>query len=272
MNARIRFYLKYCLPPLLIHLVARRRGVTWSGNYDTWQSALAASSGYDSPVILEKVKHASLKVKQGSAAYERDSVAFSKKEYRWPVLAILLKIAAQKGNRLRVLDVGGSLGSTYFQHRDLLNHLSEIDWSIVEQESFVACGKAHFENEELRFFEDLESCFAQNSIQIALLSGVLQYVENPYDLLGKVFSYQVPHIIIDRTPFLLKGNRDRLTVQEVPASIYPASYPAWFFNQAKFVRFVEQQYRIVTIFSTEDETNIPCEFKGLFLEKLDIGT
>jgi putative methyltransferase (TIGR04325 family) len=142
----------------------------------------------------------------------------------------------------------------------------------VEQESFVACGKAHFETEELRFFEDIESCFAQNSIQIALLSGVLQYVENPYDLLGKVFSYQVPCIIIDRTPFLLKGNCDRLTVQEVPESIYPASYPAWFFNQAKFVRYVEQQYRIVTIFSTEDEANIPCEFKGLFLEKLDIGT
>lgn len=272
MNQKTKRLLKEWAPSGLLRILKAQKGITWSGDYGSWAEALAASAGYEDSSILRKVREAALKVKSGEAAYERDSVLFYEKDYRWPVLAILLKVAALKGNRLRVLDVGGSLGSSYFQHRDFLNHLFEICWSIVEQKTFVSCGKTYFETKELSFYEDLDSGFAENPIDVVLLSGVLPYVENPYDLLGKVFSYQVPHIIIDRTPFLLAGNRDRLTVQKVPPSIYPASYPAWFFNKAKFLRFVEKRYRIVMIFGTEDEANIPCEYKGLFFEKLDIGS
>jgi putative methyltransferase (TIGR04325 family) len=252
-----------------MRLITRRRMVTWSGNYDSWKKAAAASTGYYNPAILEKVKQASLEVKAGLAAYERDSVVFYKKGYRWPVLAILLRIAAWQGDRLRVLDIGGSLGSLYFQHRNFLDHLSEVRWNIVEQSTFVSCGKSCFETEELRFFESLEACLKHHSVEVALMSSVLPYVEDPFGLLGHVFSYRIPYIIVDRTPFLLQGTRDRLTVQKIPAKIYSASYPAWFFNKEKFFSFVEQKYRVVAVFDCEDKANIPCEYKGFFLEKLD---
>jgi putative methyltransferase (TIGR04325 family) len=270
-NKTKRLFRKW-VPPGLLQMIGDRRNITWSGDFGSWVEAIEASRGYEDPCILCRVKEAALKVKSGEAAYERDSVLFHEKDYRWPVLAILLKVAARNENRLRVLDVGGSLGSSYYQHREFLNDLSEIRWSIVEQKAFVSCGKSYFETEELRFFEDLDSGFAQNPIELVLLSSVLPYVENPYDLLGKIFSYEIPHIIMDRTPFLLTGNRDRLTVQKIPPTIYPASYPAWFFNKKKFFRFVEQKYRIAAIFDSEDEANIPCEYKGLFLEKLDIAS
>jgi putative methyltransferase (TIGR04325 family) len=268
-NAKARAYLKDILPPLFIRLITRRRAVTWSGNYDSWKIAAAASTGYGNPVILEKVKRASLKVKAGLAAYERDSVVFYKKGYRWPVLAILLRIAAKQGDRLRVIDIGGSLGSLYFQHRNFLDHLSELRWNIVEQSTFVSCGKRCFETEELRFFESLEGCLKDHPAEVALMSSVLPYVEDPFALLEEVFSYRIPYIIVDRTPFLLEGTRDRLTVQKIPANIYSASYPAWFFNKERFFRFVGQKYRVVTIFDCEDKANIPCEYKGLFLEELN---
>jgi putative methyltransferase (TIGR04325 family) len=268
MKQQTKAVLKEWVPPGLLRILQARKAITWSGDYGSWDEALAASTGYEDSSILWKAREAAFKVKSGEAVYERDSVLFYEKDYRWPVLAILLKVAALKGNRLRVLDVGGSLGSTYFQHRDFLNHLLELRWNIVEQNSFVTCGKTFFETEEVHFFEDLDSCLGLNSTDLVLLSGVLPYVRNAYDLLTKIFSYQILHVVIDRTPFLLEGNSDRLTVQRIPARIYPASYPAWFFNKTNFLRFVEQKYRILAFFDSTDKANIPCEYGGLFLEKL----
>jgi putative methyltransferase (TIGR04325 family) len=269
MKQKVRRLLKEWVPLGLIRILKARKGIKWSGDYDSWDDALAASSGYRDSSILRKVREAALKVKSGEATHERDSVPFYQKDYRWPVLAILLRIAATQENRLRLLDIGGSLGSLYFQHRGVLSHLSEISWNVVEQKSFVSCGKAYFENEELRFFESAESCLAIHPVEVVLLSSVLPYVKDPFGLLEKLFSYRIRYIIIDRTPFLLAGNSDRLTVQKVPPSIYSASYPAWFFNRDKFLRFIEQKYQVVAFFDSEDKANIPCEYKGLFLEKLD---
>ena len=55
-----------------------------SGDYRSWGEAMAASTGYDTEIILEKTKTALLKVKNGEAAYERDSVAFDEIQYAWP--------------------------------------------------------------------------------------------------------------------------------------------------------------------------------------------
>jgi hypothetical protein len=45
------------------------------------------------------------------------------------------------------------------------------------------------------------------------------------------------------------GQNDRLTVQSVPAYIYKASYPAWFFNEEKLVKTIEAfEYGIITDF------------------------
>src|SRR5262245_44680393 len=100
----------------------------WHGDFADWAEAKRACSGYDSDVILERVKAALLKVKRGEAVYERDSVLFDSKQYSWPVLASLLWIASQHQNRLTVMDFGGSLGSSYFQNREFLGHLTGLRW------------------------------------------------------------------------------------------------------------------------------------------------
>ena len=91
--------------------------------------------------LLEKVKSSALKVKKGEAAFERDSVVFEKEDHAWHVVASLLLIASRNGNKLHVLDFGGSLGSQYFQNKRFFEHLSEFSWSVVEQQNFVECGK-----------------------------------------------------------------------------------------------------------------------------------
>ena len=69
------------------------------------------------------------------------------------------------------------------------------------------------------------------------LSGVLQYLEHPYSLLADIVKRKIQYIIVDRTRFTLKNVDDRLTVQMVHPKIYKPSYPCWFFNEAKFLRF-----------------------------------
>jgi len=53
----------------------------WQGNDSTWQEAHNASSGYDDDKILHIVKRSLLKVKNGEAVYQRDSVIFDEIQY-----------------------------------------------------------------------------------------------------------------------------------------------------------------------------------------------
>jgi putative methyltransferase (TIGR04325 family) len=250
------------IPPLLgalYHKAVRTSG--FFGNYRTWAQAQQASEGYDSDVILNKVKDALLKVKTGDAVYERDSVLFDKVEYSWPLLAGLLWIASREEKRLNLVDFGGSLGSSYFQNRKLLAHLHELKWNIVEQSNFVECGKQYFEDEHLQFHYHLDDCLREQRPNTILLSSVIQYLEKPYDLLKEIIGKRLKYVLFDRTPFLHRGE-DRITVQKVPAEIYRASYPAWFFNERKFLDYITGEYELIADFESNDHADIPSVFKG----------
>ncbi|GAH50614.1 unnamed protein product, partial [marine sediment metagenome] len=103
MREDIRQFLKNWLPPGLLRLISSKKGVLWSGDYDSWTDAQKASTGYDSKVILNKVKDSLLRVKNGEAAYERDSVLFDDMQYSWPILAGLMWVAAQSKGELNVI-------------------------------------------------------------------------------------------------------------------------------------------------------------------------
>jgi putative methyltransferase (TIGR04325 family) len=201
------------------------------------------------------IKEAALKVKNGEAAYERDSVLFDEIQYSWPLLAAFLWIASRNGNRLSLLDFGGSLGTTYFQNVKFLSHLNELHWSIVEQKKFVECGRKYFENEHLRFYPSVDECIRERQPDTILFSGVIQYLEKPYEVLSETLQKGFRQIIFDRTPFLEQGN-DRITVQKVPSEIYRASYPAWFFNLDKFRNFFSVDYEMTVEFDSLESFNL----------------
>ena len=69
-------------------------------------------------------------------------------------------------------------------------------------------------------------------------------------------------------PFLNEGSKDLLTVQNVHPSIYSASYPSWFFNEKKFLDFLNPHYDLVEEFEgTDKANNIPSVFKGLIFQR-----
>ncbi len=250
----------------LVHKIREVDSNQFSGDYPSWQAALNAAGGYDTPAILARVRAAALKVKRGEAVFERDSVCFDHEEYRWPTLACLLRVAAENGGKLRVLDFGGSLGSFYFQHRKQFQSLNEVRWAVVEQAHYVACGQSEFQGDVLQFYETVEECQAEGAVDVVLCSSVLEYLEKPYDVLADLAHSGVPYILLDRTPFIA-GEKDQLTVQHVPPSIYSASYPAWFFSGQHFLDEVRQLGLQVEVeFPADDDVGIG-EFKGMLLAR-----
>lgn len=207
-------------------------GLGLTGDYASWGEALAASTGYDDAAILEKTRVAALKAKNGEAAFERDSLAFERAEYAWPMLAALLWVAAKDGGRLSVLDFGGSLGSTYFQHRAFLAGISGLRWNVVEQAGHVEVGRREFQDERLGFHPTIADAVADSAPNVVVLSSVLQYLDRPHEILTDILELDCDNLVLDRTT-VWDGSRDRLCVQHVPPAIYDASYPCWVFSEGE---------------------------------------
>ena len=245
----MRRLLKLLLPPFIVSIFRNfkvqketKNFIQWKGNYADWSSALAASDGYDSELILEKVRDATIKVKTGQAVYERDSFIFEEKQYSWALLAILMRIAAQHANSLKVIDFGGSLGSTYFQNKDFLHAANiQLNWRVVEQPHFVEAGNKDIASDELSFFSSLEAAAENFDADLILLSGVLQCVERPEAIIHACKQLSVSNILIDRTAFI-DDTASRITVQHVPEWIYQASYPCRFFNENAFIESFSDAY------------------------------
>jgi putative methyltransferase (TIGR04325 family) len=229
------------------------RAYDFRGNFKTWEQALRKSTGYNNKLIFNKVKKTALLAKNGKIAFERDSVAFKESEYSWPLLAILLRIHYKKSNKINLIEFGGSLGSSYYQHSIFLKEVfSEVRWNIVEQEGFVKIGKKYFSSRNLRFYYDLDTCVKKTNAKILLTSSCVGYIEDPFLLIKKIKSYGFTDIIIDRTNFIQDQNH-RLTIQKVYPKIYNASYPCWLFNIDKFTKMFSPEYKTISIFPSYDK-------------------
>lgn len=249
---KLKEFLKQLVPPLLtdayrrLRYGARKPEYGYFGDYRDWKAALADSSGYDSAAVFDKVFAALSLVRDKKAVYERDSVLFDRIHYAWPLLSGLMWIAALKGSRLNVVDYGGSLGSTYFQNEAFLKGLACVRWSVIEQPRFVECGKKHFEDGRLKFYGDLRSCVEAERPDAIILSSVIEYLPDPYGLIGEIIKDGFEFVIIDRTIFF--DEPDRITVQKVPPYIYDASYPCRIFNRKKFLGVFAPHYDLVADF------------------------
>jgi putative methyltransferase (TIGR04325 family) len=233
----------------------------WRGNYATWQEAMQYAQGYDAKASFEQIKTAALKVKNGEAIFERDGKLFHQPEYNWLLLSHLQNIALASSNSLNLIDFGGALGSTYFQHLAFLKEIAHVRWNIVEQPHFVAFGEENLSSPNLYFYEDLSTCFEASKANTILLSGLLSYLPEPYQLLTEIQSLGFKYIIIERTPFITSTS-DMLTVQYVnQTNLYQGSYPAWIFSEEKLKKALESTYDLQGEYASFDA--LPAQVKGL---------
>ena len=256
------------LPPLIIKVLKKKK-YGWFGNYSSWDEALQNSTGYDKIEILNRVKESILKVKNGEAVFERDSVLFYKEDYDWPFLGCLLWIASVHQNKLKLIDFGGSLGSVYFQCKKFLSHLEILDWNVVEQKHFVDVGKNLFEDHHLKFYYDIAECIGDKDKKplVLVLSSVLQYLQDPYLMIQQFINYGFDYIIIDKTG-LSNLSKDIITIQKVPEFIYSASYPCWLFSKEKLLSYFSSKYEIIVNFDGGFQINSDTKYEGILLKKI----
>jgi len=252
-SAIIKRVIKSVTPPIILKSLVKlyqmlnSNNISWKGNYPDWQSAQADARGYATDDIFIKTREAARAVRDGKALWERDSVLFYHEEYNFPLVAALMTVAAMNNGRLRVLDYGGSFGSTFYQHKSLFQNI-DVSWNIVEQKHIVVSGIEEFKTNQIHFWADIQSCAAAVPLNLILFSSVLQYIDTPYSMLEQAINLRPSAIVIDRTPFYECS--ERITVQYVPKSIYSASYPCRFLNKARVISLLQDAYHCLPPYSS----------------------
>ena len=104
----------------------------------------------------------------------------------------------------------------------------------------------------MKWIDDIEGVNA--SQDIALLSSVLQYVEQPHELIERA-SRAAGVLIINRLP-LIDATEDVPTVQKLRMYGYRGSYPAWFLSKEKFSARIHQIGEIVTRWQVPEDTHV----------------
>jgi len=267
MKAAIKAAFRAFVPPIVTDMIRRRSAaVTFAGDYADWRAARAHASGYDSQEILRRVAAATRKVVSGESAYERDSVTFDHIEYSWPLLASLLQVALERKS-LRVIDFGGSLGSTWRQNCRFLERLAiPMTWTVVEQGHFVALGREEFSTNVLRFEHTIADAARHSGADVILFASSLCYVEDPAQFLREAAGTSAQFLIIDRLP-VVPGRRDRIAVQRVSEPIYTASYPVRLFGEESLLSDWLRDWRLIERWECDLQPDSQSRSQGFFLER-----
>lgn len=236
-----------------------RFGWRWfRGDYGAWAQAREASAGYDDAAVLAQAQQAARDVRAGRALWERDGTLFHAPAFNEPLLAALATLPRP----LDVVDFGGALGSTWWQHRA---RLGQVRWHVVEQPHYVSAGR-EFEEPALRFHASLAEAVALAPARVILFSSVLQYLPEPRRLLEQADQAGFEHIIIDRTGFI-SAPRTRLAVQRTPPALGGGSYPCWLFQRAELLAPLAAHYELVAEWPALDELSPEVSHRGLHFRR-----
>ena len=250
---------------LLKKILLPQPQLVWEPGYDSWRDALEASRGYDDETVLQATLAAAREVVAGRAAYDRDGVLFGEIQYSWPLLASLLYVSQRCGS-LRVIDVGGALGSSYRQNRGILASGPSFHWSVVEQETIVEYGINEFASDDLSFYPGFPAAAAAGG-DVVFFGASLCYLEEPFAYLEMVENAQTRFLIIDRTPFITAPEHE-VTLQHVHLGGYDASYPCWRFSMEAFENRMHARWKVVLRWVCELQPDSGAVHYGYLLERL----
>jgi putative methyltransferase (TIGR04325 family) len=233
----------------------------YSGSYATWAEAERDAVNPEPETAIARLSAATDAVRSGAGPYEQDSVVFPAPPETENILRVVDSIAAVRRSGVRVLDFGGSLGSKYFWVRRHLPADVRLEWEVVELPRWVAHGARVFASDALRFSETIEEAVARGRPDLVLCCGVLQYLEDPLALLGRLMDAEPEYLLLDRTPYAVSG-RPEIVLQRVDTQIYPAAHASWLLSETALRAFVASRYELVRRFSYRQVYSRRAVFRG----------
>ncbi len=235
------------IPPAfgdLYRVLRSKNYLYYFDSYETWDAAEIAAKkygdAYEKQDILKKVAEATDKVREGKAAYEQDGVCYDNELNIYEFLTALYYVLLNE-DQVKLCDLGGALGSTYFRYRSKLPS-ERLKWNIVEQKHYVDYGKSNIP--ELDFYYSIEECAGvYNDLNLVMLLSVLPYLDDPYSMIDRIAAIDsVKYVLIDETVCnSIDGDEEKIVLQHVPSNIYEAVYPSHIFNRQRLIQCFENK-------------------------------
>ncbi len=257
---------------IIIRLHNRFKKVTptveYIGDFDSFEKAKNECEGYGAQTIFDKVSKSTLAVIDGKAKYERDGYLFYDKACNYNLMMYLYCLMIKDGF-VSVLDWGGAMGSTFFQHRQMLQSVF-CKWHVVEQPHYVNFARENISVDSISFYESMSQI--KDKCNCILFSSVLQYIDNPAEVAKEAVERAPRYIIIERTPV---STCHHIWIQKVHEPIYEASYAACVYTKEEIVNMFcsDERYMLVDEWHSlvdGDERmgkNVVC-YKSFVFEKI----
>lgn len=210
--------LRQRLAPLVRRVIPSR--LPMRGPYPSYAAALAEATGYDAPLVARQVEEATRAVLEGRAGYERDGTAFAVRP-NLPIVGVLAGVLQPESV---VADFGGGLGGLYINAPELF--APGCRRLVIEQASMVAAGRRLAVEHGLAIeFVDAAELAALPPVDVLVLSGVLQYLSDPWSLLAQLLPRARPGVVVlDRTA--VRRGDSRWYLQTNPGFYRePVTYP-----------------------------------------------
>jgi len=232
-----------------MRLFKKKQKHGWFKSKLSWEDTKKQCVGYDDRKIAIKSFNNSKKSSSGELL-------------PYAIISELQFIARNK-SELNILDFGGGFGNLFNQVSRYLPDI-KINWNIVEQESYVELGSANVP--DVNFYSSIDQ--VKDKVDVVIASGVLQYLQDPRDVINQLLNLNPEHIIIDRLPVFLKKQReDTITIQKVPEEIYgfDASYPCWIFNEEDILKDFTKNYKMNARFYSHQDcrNNVVVDKSGV---------
>lgn len=237
--------------------------ISFSGHYSSFREAKQNTGSYDSAGIVEKAEKTAREFKSDKKSLDAD-LGIILTEYG-ALFSVLTKLAYKNNGSLNLVDFGGSAGYFYFQVKNFLGDDVKIKWTVVELGPIVEIGNKYYANQELSFASDFDKAVKEKQPSILLVSGTIQYLENPKEFIDKAIGYGFEHIIIDRTPFT--NAPSHVQVQHVRKPIYDASFPLHILNYNEFIKMFSGKYKVWFHFPAYDKKIGEADAKGIVFIK-----
>ena len=216
----------------------------------SWPEAQKAVAGYESDTAVESI----IESIQLAHASSTDTQALASRDLQIiSSFAIAIAAVGVSNTKIKVVDVGGAGGDYFFMFANAMPAVT-FDWVVVETPALAtAITKTNLgEGRNIRWVSSLDE--AGNDFDVALLSSVMQYVDDPYGLLNEV-SNRCKVMVINRIP-LTSSDTDQATVQHVRTHGRRGAYPAWFFSQHAFLAQIQKVGNIVSRWAVPEDTHV----------------
>jgi putative methyltransferase (TIGR04325 family) len=259
------------LPPFIYNTVDRLIKTRKHPVFNSYQNALAYCSkkGYENDLLIDVLTY-KMKYFLERQKVEEDKTLTTTQSFT--LLSITKLLASYPDKKLfHILDFGGNLGGHYHDLKKVFGDSIKLKWAVVETPALAKAGQ-HFANEELSFFDSIESA-AQflGKIDLVHSSGTLQCVEEPKQYLDRLLQLDSEFMLFNRLG-LNRKNRDFITIHHsklswnghpgLPPGVddQAISYPFTFLSEEYFYDTLASNYQIVARFNDNSGIlDIPSE-------------